>query len=297
MSTTITPTRDRTRPAARGRLTAGGILASEWIKIRTVRSTIWCFGILILLIVGIGMLIATLTEVGDQSFDADTSRSLSVLIGTAGVNVAVLIAAVLGALIITGEYSTGMIRSTFTAVPRRTGAVLAKIVVLTVTTFVATEVGVWLAVLATAPILSGRGVEVQLGHPSVVMPLLGAGVYVALIALLAFAVGAILRSTAGALATVLGLILVAPVVLAILAGLTNAEWIATVNSLLPQNAGAQLYQYAPSIDVPVPVGPDGQEPPRATGVILNGWGGFGVLAAWNAVVLALAFVLVKRRDA
>ncbi len=162
-------------------------------------------------------------------------------------------------------------------------------------TFVATEVGVWLSALVTWPILSGRGVDVQLGDPSVFMPMIGAGVYVMMIALLAFGFGAIIRSTAGTLATVLSLLLVAPVVLSLLAALTNADWIATINSVLPQNAGAELYAYAAANPTPTP-GPSGPAP-MASGLDLDGWGGFGVLAAWDAAVLVIAMVLIKRRDA
>lgn len=288
-----TTTASTTASPTTGRLTGGGILRSEWIKLRTVRSTLWCFGILILLIVGIGLLIASFSDVGEGGLDGDAARSLVVTLSTAGLNVAVLIAAVLGALIITGEYSTGMIRSTFTAAPHRTGAFTAKAVVLAVSSFVATEIGVWLAALTTWPILSGRGVDVQLGDPSVFMPLLGGGVYVMMIALLAFGIGAILRSTAGALATVIGILLVAPVILSILAALTQADWIATVNAVLPQNAGAELFAYAATTPAPPTPGPA----PVASGLDLDGWGGFGVLAAWDAVVLVIALVLVKRRDA
>lgn len=273
------------------RLTAGGILRAEWVKLRTVRSTLWCFGILIVLVVGIGLLIATLSDLGDGGLTGDAARSLVVTLSTAGLNIAVLIAAVLGSLIITGEYSTGMIRSTFTAAPRRTGAFAAKAVILAVTTFVATEVAVWLAALVTWPVLDGKGVDVQLSDPSVVMPLLGGGVYVTMIALLAFGVGAIVRSTAGSLATVIGLILVAPVVLSLLAALTSADWIGTVNAVLPQNAGAELFAYATSTPEAAP------GPTPVGGLDLDGWGGFGVLAAWDAVALALALLLVKRRDA
>lgn len=288
MSTAVAPTRaSSTRDTSARHLTAAGVLRSEWIKLRTVRSTLWCYGLLVLLVVAVGVLIATLSDFGGGDITGSAARSLVVSLSTAGLNVAVLIVAVLGALIITGEYSTGMIRSTFTAVPHRTGALIAKAAVLAVSTFIATAVGIWLAALVTWPILSNKGVDVQLGEPSVFLPMLGGAVYVTMIALLAFGFGAMVRSTAGALATVLGLIMVAPLILQLLGGLTHADWVQTVNSLLPQNAGSQLFAYA--ADDAVQQGPPGA-------VTLNGWGAFGVLAAWDAVVLAVAYVLVKRRD-
>lgn len=276
-------------PVERRGLSAAGIIRAEWIKLRTVRSTLWCYGLLILLIVGVGLLVAALSDFGGLPVTGDAARSLVVSLSTGGLNVAVLIVAVLGSLIITGEYSTGMIRSTFAAVPQRTGAIAAKAAVLASTTFVATSVGIWLAALVTWPILEGKGVEVQLTDPSVFMPMLGGAVYVTMIALLAFGFGTMLRSTAGALATVLGLIMVAPLILQLLAALTQAEWVANVYALLPQIAGGSLFTFA---------GENALQAPAQEGVItLNGWGAFGVLAAWDAIVLAAALVLVKRRDA
>ena len=270
------------------RLSAAGIVRSEWIRLRSVRSTMWCYGILVVLMLGIGVLISCLADFGGGDVTGDTARSIVVAASTGGLNVAVLIVAVLGALIITGEYATGMIRSTFAAVPRRTGAIAAKALVLASTTFVATSVAIWLTALVTWPILAGRGVEVQLSDPSVFLPLLGGAVYVTMIALLAFGFGMILRSTAGTLATVLGLIMVAPLILQMLSGLTQAGWLTDISALLPQNAGSHLYAYSGTAALPT------ADTCRLT---LNGWSGFGVLAAWDAIVLSAALILVKRRDA
>ncbi len=271
-----------------GRLTAAGIVRSEWIKLRTVRSTVWCYGLLIVLVVGVGLLISSLGDFGTGDITGDAAGSIVVTAATAGLNIAVLIVAVLGSLIITGEYSTGMIRSTFAAVPKRTGALAAKAAVLAASTFVATSAGIWLSALVTWPILAGKGVEVDLGDSAVFMPLLGGAVYVTMIALLAFGFGTILRSTAGSLATVLGLLMVAPLILQLLGGLTHAEWVTDLGSLLPRDAGGQLFAFA---------GPSVIPTPSSGGLDLNGWGGFGVLAAWDVIVLAVALIQVKRRDA
>ncbi len=276
----------------RGRLSAAGIVRSEWIKLRTVRSTLWCYGLLVLFIVGIGLLVASLGDFHGATVTADLSGATVVQVATTGLNFAVLIVAVLGSLIITGEYSTGMIRSTFAAVPKRTGALAAKALVLAVSAFVTSAVGIWLSALVTWPILASKGVDVELGDPAVFMPLLGGAVYVTLIALLAFGFGTILRSTAGSLATVLGLILVAPLIFELLGGLTHTEWVTDIGSLLPQNAGSQLFAYG-GASAALP----GGRPTVSGGLDLNGWGGFGVLAAWDVVVLAVALILVKRRDA
>lgn len=274
--------------AVRGQLSAVGVLRSEWIKLRTVRSTLWCYGLLIVFIVGLGILVASLSDFGSDGMTGDEAGSTVVGILTGGVIVAVLIVAVLGSLVVTGEYSTGMIRSTFAAVPHRTGALAAKAVVLAATTFAATSAGIWLCALMIWPILSNRGVEVQLGDPSVFLPLLGGALYVTMIALLALGFGTILRSTAGALATVLGIIMIAPVILQLLGGLTQAEWVSDIGALLPQNAGSHLYAYGG--EQPITTAPN-------EGLTLNGWQAFGVLAAWDGLVGAVALMLVKRRDA
>jgi ABC-2 type transport system permease protein len=287
------------RPAVGASLSAAGIVRSEWIKLRTVRSTLWCYGLLIVLVVGVSTLIASLANFGDGDFGGaplgsgvaitgDAAGSIVVGLNTAGLNIAVLIVAVLGSLIITGEYSTGMIRSTFAAAPKRTGALTAKGLVLAATAFLATVVGVWLSALITWPILSGKSIAVQLGDPYVFLPLLGGAVYITMIALLAFGFGAILRSTAGSLATVLGLMLVAPVILQLLGAITNARWVSHVSELLPQNAGSHLFDYRGASAF------GGSDPGSW---VTNGWQGFGVLAAWNLVVLGVALIRVKRRDA
>jgi ABC-2 type transport system permease protein len=286
------------RPAVGASLSAAGIVRSEWIKLRTVRSTLWCYGLLIVLVVGVSTLIASLANFGDGDFGGaplgsgvaitgDAAGSIVVGLNTAGLNIAVLIVAVLGSLIITGEYSTGMIRSTFAAAPKRTGALTAKGLVLAATAFLATVVGVWLSALITWPILSGKSIAVQLGDPYVFLPLLGGAVYITMIALLAFGFGAILRSTAGSLATVLGLMLVAPVILQLLGAITNARWVSHVSELLPQNAGSHLFDYRGASIF------GGSDPGSW---ISNGWQGFGVLVAWNLVVLGIALIRVKRRD-
>lgn len=285
-------------PAVLGsQLSASGIVRSEWIKLRTVRSSLWCYGLLIASVVGIGVLVASLANVRVEAvhdgaavaITGDLARDIVASTSTDGLHLAVLIVAVLGSLIITGEYSTGMIRATFGAVPRRTGALAGKAVVLAVTTFVAALIGIWTSALITWPILAAKNVAVELGEPSVFLPLIGGALYLTMIALLAFALGTILRSTAGALATVLGLILVAPVILEILRALTEATWVANVSAVLPQNAGSHLFTYGD--------GGGGFGPSAPGAWTLNGWQGFAVLLAWDVVLLAIALIQVKRRDA
>jgi ABC-2 type transport system permease protein len=275
-------------------LTFPRIVRSEWIKLRTIRSTVWCFGLIILLTIGFALLGASAGAPTGHP-DAEASRQATVLVGTIGVSFSQLIIGVLGVLIISGEYSTGMIRATFTAVPGRLSAIFAKLAVLAVTTFVVSIVAIWLAALITAPILSGKGYDVQLSDPAVYMPLLGGSVYLTLIAILSFAIGSILRSSAGGIATALGLLLVLPIIANIAARVTNAVWISNVGAFLPASAGGQLYTYATAANTTVE---QQRGAPVLSGAItLDGWQGFFVLLAWTVAGLIIATILVKRRDA
>lgn len=263
-----------------------GVLRSEWIKLRSLRSTGWSFLLVLVLPIGIGVLLAAFAHDGAQGLTGDAARNALVLYSTSGTMLSSLIVAVIGALVVTGEYGTGMIRSSFAAVPRRSVALAAKAIVLAVAVFVTSAVSVWATAFITVPIAAGRNVEASL-DASVAMPLLGASVYLTLIALLAFAVGVVLRSTAGAIAGVLGLMLVAPVVVQLVQSFTGAEWLGTLTNLLPQNAGQPLMQFGTEVTAG-----------WHDGVLaLGGWSGFAVLLAWVVVASATALVLVEKRDA
>ncbi|SOC87829.1 ABC-2 type transport system permease protein [Curtobacterium sp. 314Chir4.1] len=287
MSATMTAERPRTTVHHDDvRLRFSGVLHSEWVKLRSLRSTIWSYLVLILLPIGIGVLLASLANTDGKTLTGDAARNALVQYSTSGATISVLVVAVIGALVVTGEYGTGMIRSTFAAVPRRWEALAAKGVVLAASVFVASAVSVWATAFITMPIANANGVEASLDG-GVAMPLLGASVYLTLIGLLAFAVGIILRSTAGAIASVLGLMLVAPVIVQLVQGFTNAKWLGTVNNVLPQNAGQPLMQF-------------GTEDTSGwhDGVLaLSGWSGFAVLAAWVVVATMTALVLAQKRDA
>jgi ABC-2 type transport system permease protein len=276
---------------AGARLSFPRLVRSEWIKLRSIRSTIWCFGILFLLNIGFPLLIASVGSFGDGAggnVPADAAGSIAIQVVTLAINFTSLIVAVLGVLTITGEYQTGMIRGTFTANPGRLGSLLAKALVVAVTTFVVSAASTWIAALVVHPILAGKGVDFDLGSSSVVLPLLGSSVYVTLVALFAFAIGVIVRATAGGVAITIGVLLVAFIVLTIIGQLVDAHWPENINAFLPSQAGGQLFAY----DL------GSSSAPAEKGVVsLNGWQGFGVLGAEVLAVGIAALVLVKRRDA
>lgn len=267
------------------RLSFPHLVRSEWIKLRSIRSTIWCFAILAVLTIGMAGLLGAFVDLPANS-PQDVANGSFVSINTTGVSLSALVVGVLGVLIITGEYGTGQVRSTFTADPRRTGVILAKATVLALTTFVVSVVSTWIGVVLSALLLASGGTSPQIGDPSVFMPILGSSVYVTLLALLAYGIGLFVRSSAGGIAITLGILLVLPVILSLVSGLLNAEWIGDVFKFLPDQAGSQLFAYPYT----------GADAGPTSGVVLNGWGGFGVLAAEVVVVGALALTVARRRD-
>jgi ABC-2 type transport system permease protein len=272
------------------RLSFGGILRSEWIKLRTVRSTNWCYLIIIVMTVGFGYLIAgtyPAPSPGTSAGDHATQQASWVQMTTIGIGFGQLVCAVLGALVITGEYGTGMIRSTVTAVPTRVPALIAKALVFGATTFVVGLVSLVAAALLTATLVPAKGIHPDFGDPAVWGAIVGGAGFLALLGMLSLSIGAIIRNSAGGIATSLGLILVLPVVLNIFAGITQAGWAGNLAAFLPSNAGSQMYTYFSGVSA--------QTAPGI--VILEPWQGFLVLAGWVVVLFIGAAALFKRRDA
>lgn len=272
-------------------LSFGGILRSEWIKLRTLRSTIWCYALIVILMVGLGVLLAASMPSGGMAAQSTSPTAVQqqaawLQVTTLGIGFGELVSAVLGALIITGEYGTGMIRSTLTAVPKRTPALVAKVLVFGVTTFVVSLVALLATALATAPLMPAKGIHPDFGDTSFWLGIVGGAGYVALIGILALALGVIIRSSAGGISAALGLILVLPVIAQIIAAVTRANWAMNLGTLLPSTAGAQMYAYAPSAVTP-PKGVIALDPAQ----------GLLVLAVWCVVIFAVGAVTLKRRDA
>ncbi len=287
MSATTAAPAIPTDPARLSRLSFGGILHSEWIKLRSLRSTAWCYLIVVIVTVGLTLLVAGVTS-SPGHLRADDERMIGVSAAVVGVNFGELVVAVLGALMITGEYGTGMIRSTFAAVPKRIPALLGKILVFGVATFVVSLVSIAISFVLATVMLGAKGIDTDPGNIHVLLPLVGAAGYLALIGMLSLALGAIIRNSAGGIAAALGLILVLPIILQVIAGLTRTTWPTNIAQFLPSSAGAPLFAYTSSLE-------QVQQP---TGVfVLDAlWGGL-VLGGWVVVLFALASVLVRTRDA
>ncbi|MBT0992865.1 ABC transporter permease subunit [Cellulomonas sp. DKR-3] len=263
------------------RVTFPRLLRSEWIKLWSVKSTVWTLAITAVVIVGLVQLI-TWGELNVRESLDDTSpmNALSAFGGTAYVGP--LAVAVLGALSITGEYTTGMIRSSLTAAPRRLPVLWSKAAVLAFVVFVVSAVSVAVAALLQALFFGGRGVSVDAGDPQVLRALVGNALYVTAIALLAFGLGALMRHSAGAITTTLGILMVLPILFQLIPWAPLRDLV----PYLPNVAGSQITLTDAMI---AEQGGDG--------VVLSAWAGFGVLMAYVVVVTAAAAVLLKKRDA
>jgi ABC-2 type transport system permease protein len=281
------------RSSHTSRLTFGGVIKSEFIKLFTLRSTFWCIVIVIVLSVGFGLIAGTLQAPARAGAPAAVplttaaQQAAAVSYATIGSRIGELVLAVLGALVITGEYGTGMIRSTFAAVPKRTPALIAKAIVLAVTSFVVGLVAIFGTAAIIFPLLPGT----KKIHPDwtdwhVIESLLGAALYLAIIALIAFSVGAIIRNSAGGIAAALGLVLVLPGLVELIGGLTQLTWIQNIGTVLPSAVGANLSTYA------------GSKTETVNGLFsLDRLDSGLILVGWFVVLFVVAAVLLKRRDA
>lgn len=283
------PPRGVTRARRMGHVSFAHALRSEWIKFFTLRSTFWTLGLTV-----VGMVLFALMMSSGASFVAEgggDTTGYGATVATFGYLAGQITAAVLGVLIIAGEYSTGMIRSTMTAVPQRLPALFAKAAVLAVVTYVVAEIGVLASYLATLPVLSPYDLQADLSDPETLRVLFGAGLYVVGIALLAFGLGAILRSSAGAIAAILGIVLALPIVVMI-AG-TSLEWVNDIAPYFPAAAGEQILAVSGSSPG---MGGDPAAAGAAPAPALTPWQGIGLLGAYVAAVMAAASLLLRRRD-
>jgi ABC-2 type transport system permease protein len=251
-------------------------LDSEWTKIRSVRSTAWSLVATVGVVVGFSLLLcwAYVNRFDHLSlqerfgFDA-TLHSLR------GIQLAQLATGVLGVLIIASEYTTGMIRSTFAAVPQRSTVLASKALVFGFVAWVVGTIASVIGFLAGQAVLATKHVGVSLGDPHVLRAVLAGGVYLAGIGLLGFALGAILRRTAGAIASLFGLVLVLP----ILAQALPSPWNSDISRYLPGQAGEAMLMV------------------RSTTDLLSPGAGLLVLTTWVAVLIGMAVVLTNLRDA
>ncbi len=272
---------------AGARLTTGGIIRSEWVKLVTLRSTWWCVAIIAALTVGIPALVALAIGEGMSAgpMAADIGYYTWMTATTVPIGFSVLVAAVLGCLVITGEYGTGMIRSTIAAVPHRLPALFAKALVIGAVVFVTGFVSLALGAVVSGAVLSSS-YTIDPADSRVWLTLLAAAGYPALVAVFSVGVGTIIRNSAGAIAAVLGLLLVVPTIIQLIGGLLQAEWAFDVGAFLPSSLGTTMY---------TPVVDGGMTFTQGT-ITLEPWQATLALVAWAVAALAGGALLLKRRD-
>jgi hypothetical protein len=258
----------------------GRLLASEWIKLRTMRSTVWSLIVLVVVSIGLTALFAVLvTKTWTGAHNGSRNASIvadpvSNLLGT-GINLGQLAICVLGVLFITAEYSSSVIKLSLLVTPRRLPMLAAKATVLAAVIVVVGEIVSFGAFLAGSAILHDR-VRVSLGDPGVARAVVGTGLALGVLSLFALSIGVIIRHTAGAITTVIGVVLVLPIITGQLPG----SWGAHINAYLPEQAGGLMAQAH-----------------RHSGDLLTAWQGFGIFCLWTAALLVLASFLLSRRDA
>jgi ABC-2 type transport system permease protein len=269
------------RPAALGpgRITQAGVIRAEWIKLRSLRSTWWSLLAAVLIIDGLGTLFSALHAhrmtqnggPGSRIFGFDATQ-----VSLRGVFLAQLAIGVLGVLVITGEYSTGMIRSSLAAVPRRVPVVFAKAAVFAAVVFVVSLIGSFFGFLLGQQAQASTHAQASLSTPGADRAILGAALYLTLIGLLGVGLGFLVRNTAGAIATLFGVVLVAP----ILANALPTPYSTDVTKYLPLSAGQRVIET---------MNPDAN--------LLGPWVGLAVTALYALVALGAGIVILKRRDA
>jgi ABC-2 type transport system permease protein len=225
-----------------GKVTQARVVLSEWTKLRSLRSTRWSLLAATVLTIGLPALFAAILaarwgHLSPQERAGHRHRPVEVAL--AGVNVSQLAIAVLGVLVITGEYSTGMIRASFTAVPKRLPVLWAKTAVYALVAFALMLPSVVAAFFASQAILARHHIlQISFSHPGVARTVIGGALYLMLVAVFALAIGAIVRNTAGGIATFAAILFVLPPLLDIL----PSSWNDAVSPYLPSSAGRSIFQ-------------------------------------------------------
>ncbi|MBD8042453.1 ABC transporter permease subunit [Arthrobacter sp. Sa2BUA2] len=283
MSTAAAPVSRSPRSWAGRPVTFGRVLRSEWIKTATVPSTVILLAVSFAVMVGLGALVAWGTvqlasdpAAGPPEGIGEPLQNVAYDIPAAGLPFGQLLIASLAVVLIGSEYTTGMIRSTMVAVPTRTPALLAKTLVIAVISFLLGVVAALATYLLAQPILAGSNLDFGLDAEGVLPSIINTGTVLALIAVMGVAIGALLRSTAGGVVTLVGALFVLPIIAGLLTGL--ADWVEDAARFLPSSAASQL--------VATSIAPDQ----------FNQVEGGLILAGWAVVLLAAAVVVLKKRD-
>jgi hypothetical protein len=268
----------------------GRVLKSEWIKVTTVPSTVILIVSTVVVMVGLAALFAWAMATTAQSLSnadipaefqppsegPDSPAAQSLAVPSAGLAFGQLLIASLAVVLIASEWTTGMIRSTMVAVPKRIPALLAKVVIVAVVAFVVGFVSAVLSYLIAQPILQPQNLDFALSEDGVMASVINTGTFLALVAVISMSIGILLRNTAGGVVTAVGIFFVLPIIVQLISGL--ADWIPDAARFLPADAGTQMVAVTTLEDA------------------LTQWQGGLVMGAWALVLLVIALLVAKKRD-
>jgi ABC-2 type transport system permease protein len=263
------------RPALK--VTQGRVLRSELTKFRSLRSTIYTLLTAVVLMIGIGALFSAVTASQYHTFSAADLASFNpVATSLSGVMFAVVAFGVLGVLVTSGEYSTGMIRSSLTAVPRRLPVLWGKLAVFAGVIFPVSLMASFISFFLGQALLNSQHIGVSITAPDALRSVIGAALYITVAGMIGVALGALFRNTAAGIATFAGVFFVIPPLASLLPSSVSSH----LTPYLPSNAGAVLWGGAQNV-------------PNA----LAPWTGFALLCGYAAVLIAAAAWRLRRSDA
>ncbi|HWE92145.1 MAG TPA: ABC transporter permease [Pseudonocardiaceae bacterium] len=258
------------------KVTLPRLLRSEWVKFWSLRSSYFTLAGTVVAMIGLGALISFFTENRWAQIDpAERFHFNPTGVSLHGWAIAQLVVGVLGIMVITGEYGTGMIRSSLAAAPKRIPVLVAKSAVFAAIAFVVTTAAAIVAFLIGQALLSPIHINTTLSAPGVLRTVIGVGLYITVVGLLGVGLGFIIRNTAGTIATLFGILLVLPVLVDAL----PTTWSEHISPYLPSNAGQEILTLHTDPGMLAP------------------WTGFGVFCIYAAVALIVGGFLLRRRDA
>ncbi|WP_405869315.1 ABC transporter permease [Streptomyces sp. NBC_00005] len=251
------------------------VVRSEWTKIRSVASTVWTLSLAVVVTIALGMLISALSSHEFDNMSAKDRISFDpTFISFAGMSLGQLAMIVFGVLVVSNEYSTGMIRTSLAAVPQRGIFLFSKIAVATGLALVVGMATSFVAFFLGQAMLGAH--KASIGDPHVLRAVIGGGIYMTLIAVFSMGVATMLRSP------MLSLGILMPFFFLISNILGNVDATKKIGRFLPDQAGSKIMQVVTPIDDDTPYGP---------------WGGLGIMVLWALAALAGGYVLLKKRDA
>jgi len=227
-------------PRPEYKVTGRRVLRSEWSKLWSLRSTWITLALGLLFMVGFGLIAAARyksTVTSGRQMDPDFADATALTLSLFGVSLAQLALGVLGVLVTAGEYSTGMIRSTLAAVPRRLPVLWSKATAYGVVALVVGVIGAFVTFVIGSGIVSGTPAALSLSDSGVVRSLLGAGLYLGLVGVIGVALGSLLRSVAGGISVLVGALMLVPGLITLL----PSAWQNNIEPYLPSVAGGSMY--------------------------------------------------------